>query len=231
MSGRGYGRGKARPTGELHTHRPHVATTVEVSADRQRAILTSTPVGTTTPGIATYYAEDVATARALEGPDFSYFLGDEGNWAAEGHGQDESERDGITLAGEETFGEQAGVTGTGKKNFERWDNTDFPMRVFVHEHREETLDEMLRAEGRGSSRFHEKCPAMYCEQCIADLHCQLPMHMLEIKEWTGTFFKPTTMDELGIDARLQLGHAPGTYCPKATKAHCWRRRVMGPALK
>jgi hypothetical protein len=25
--------------------------------------------------------------------------------------------------------------------------------------------------------------------------------------------------ELSIDARLQLGHAPGTYCPKATKAH------------
>jgi hypothetical protein len=35
----------------------------------------------------------------------------------------------------------------------------------------------------------------------------------------GTFFRPTTVDELNVDARVQLGHMPRTYCPRATKAH------------
>jgi hypothetical protein len=73
------------------------------------------------------------------------------------------------------------------------------MRVSVQEHREEALDEMLRGEGRGSPQFYEKCarceapdplfrcsrqtcigPAMYCEGCIAEVHSQLPTHMLEV---------------------------------------------------
>ncbi|KAJ7019525.1 hypothetical protein C8F04DRAFT_975501 [Mycena alexandri] len=108
------------------------------------------------------------------------------------------------------------------------------MRVFVDHHREETLDEWLRTEGRGSSRFYESCarckapapqfrcsrqtclgPALYCESCIVAVHTQLPTHMIE--KWTGEFFKAATLHELG--ARIQLGHVPGSFCPKATKAH------------
>ncbi|KAJ7862976.1 hypothetical protein B0H13DRAFT_1899824 [Mycena leptocephala] len=129
--------------GELHMHRPHAATTMKQSAAGRRAIIISTPVDTTTPGVPAYYAEDVATARALKGPDFSYLLGNEGRWAADGPGQDDNERDGITMATEETPGEVAGATRRGP-NFERWDNGGFPMRVFVTEHREETPDEMLK---------------------------------------------------------------------------------------
>ncbi|KAJ7430009.1 hypothetical protein B0H11DRAFT_1765883 [Mycena galericulata] len=110
------------------------------------------------------------------------------------------------------------------------------MKVFVTNYRDETLDEMLRGEGRGSANFYQKCgeckasdprfrcarqtcmgPAMYCEPCIVELHRQLPTHMIE--EWTGEFFVPKTLDELEVEARIQLGHAPGTYCPKAEKAH------------
>jgi hypothetical protein len=93
---------------------------VEVSADRRRAILTSTSVDMATPGIPTYYAEDVATSQALERPDFSYFLGDDGGWAGESPEQEDGEQDGITLAPPAT--EEASGDLPGRKNFERWDN-------------------------------------------------------------------------------------------------------------
>lgn len=114
-------RGKPRPTGELHTHRPHVATTVAVSADGRRAIVTSTPVDAATPGVPSHYSEDIVTARAVEGPDFSYFLGDEGDWAA--HGQHDDEPDGIMLVPPASEGIDSELASAKKtKNFERWDN-------------------------------------------------------------------------------------------------------------
>ncbi|KAJ6544870.1 hypothetical protein DFH09DRAFT_928032, partial [Mycena vulgaris] len=94
----------------------------------------------------------------------------------------------------------------------------------------------VRGEGRGAPEFYEKCgecrepaplfrcarqacigPGMYCEECIVKLHRQLPTHMLE--KWSGEFLMLMTLDELTVDARLQLGHRPGTYCPKATPTH------------
>jgi hypothetical protein len=76
------------------------------------------------------------------------------------------------------------------------------MKTFVHNFREETLDEMLRGEGRGSAKFYEACarcqeldpsfrcarqtclgPGMYCEGCIVEVHRQLPTHMLEVSVW------------------------------------------------
>ncbi|KAJ7027466.1 hypothetical protein C8F04DRAFT_965213 [Mycena alexandri] len=108
------------------------------------------------------------------------------------------------------------------------------MKVFVENHREETLDEWLRSEGRGSAKFYQECalckaadpqfrcsrqtcfgPAMYCDVCIVKVHQQSPMHMIE--KWSEGFFKTMTLDELGL--RIQLGHVPGSYCPKATSAH------------
>ncbi|KAJ7736634.1 hypothetical protein B0H16DRAFT_1206127, partial [Mycena metata] len=108
----------------------------------------------------------------------------------------------------------------------------FPMQVFIRDFRDETLDEMLRSEGRGAERFHQECPgckssaplfrcqrqtcigpAMWCEQCIVQQHEQLPTHMVEVRG------RPLALNELDEEARLQLGHAPGSYCPKATKAH------------
>ncbi|KAJ7082100.1 hypothetical protein B0H15DRAFT_785941 [Mycena belliarum] len=110
------------------------------------------------------------------------------------------------------------------------------MRIWVTNYRDETLDEMLRLEGRGNAAFHAKCafckrpdplfrcarqtclgPGMYCEVCIVDIHRQLPTHMVEM--WSGEFFIPMPLNELAVEARVQLGHVPGTYCPKATSAH------------
>ncbi|KAJ7737187.1 hypothetical protein DFH07DRAFT_870629 [Mycena maculata] len=95
---------------------------------------------------------------------------------------------------------------------------------------------MLRLEGRGSPTFHKLCgtckapdplfrcalqtcigPAMYCEDCVVQMHRQLPTHGIE--RWNGSFFEPKLLAELHVEARLQLGHAPGTYCPKARRAH------------
>ncbi|KAJ7030300.1 hypothetical protein C8F04DRAFT_961867 [Mycena alexandri] len=111
---------------------------------------------------------------------------------------------------------------------------DFPMKVFVEKFRDETLDEWLRLEGRGSAKFYETCgeckapnprfrcarqtcfgPGLYCESCIVKLHRQSPTHMIEV--WSDGFFAPRTLDQL--DGRVQLGHVAGTYCPKATSAH------------
>ncbi|KAJ7016376.1 hypothetical protein C8F04DRAFT_981782 [Mycena alexandri] len=110
------------------------------------------------------------------------------------------------------------------------------MQVFIRDYRDETLDEMLRGEGRGSAEFYKVCakckkadplfrcarqscigPGMYCETCIVEQHRQLPTHMIE--KWNGEFFRPLAQNELEVDARLQLGHVPGSYCPKVTAAH------------
>ncbi|KAJ7030293.1 hypothetical protein C8F04DRAFT_961776 [Mycena alexandri] len=110
------------------------------------------------------------------------------------------------------------------------------MQVFTKRFRDETLDEMLRGEGRGSERFYRQCarckctaplfrcarqtcfgPAMYCEPCVVKQHEQLPTHMVE--KWNGERFEPLTLDQLDVEARVQLGHVPGSYCPKASKAH------------
>ncbi|KAJ7614714.1 hypothetical protein DFH06DRAFT_1013840 [Mycena polygramma] len=110
------------------------------------------------------------------------------------------------------------------------------MKTWVRDHREETLDEWLRSEGRGSPEFYAACarckeaepafrcsrqtcfgPALFCEKCIVEVHSQLPTHGVE--EWNGSFFEQRTLGELKFEARVQLGHVQGTYCPKATKAH------------
>ncbi|KAJ7023216.1 hypothetical protein C8F04DRAFT_1193676 [Mycena alexandri] len=142
--------GVRRPAarGELHTHQPHTSTTIEVSADRHRALVNSTPVDTTVP-ISQYRGEDLETARAMEAAEFSYMLGDEGDWvnppllpASE---RDEEDDDGIRMAPPQSTEVPPG-------HFERWANS-----VFIRDYREETLDEMLRSEGRGAERFYRSC--------------------------------------------------------------------------
>ncbi|KAJ7133853.1 hypothetical protein C8R46DRAFT_923494 [Mycena filopes] len=111
------------------------------------------------------------------------------------------------------------------------------MKVFVGQHREETLDEMLRSEGRGSPEFYEQCagcqspapvfrcakqacigPGMYCEPCVVQLHRQLPTHLIE--KWSeGGFFVPMMQKDLDTDAPFQLGHVAGTGCGRARPAH------------
>ncbi|KAJ7807758.1 hypothetical protein B0H14DRAFT_3482945 [Mycena olivaceomarginata] len=160
-----------------------------------------------------YHTEDMETAEALEQENFSYLYGDEGGWdeGAEGdvRGEENEEDDGITLR----------LGNLGKPvPLERWVNADTPMKVFVNNHRDETLDEMLRGDGRGSEEIWAQCAAckaedprfrcarqtcigaaMYCESCIAELHRQLPTHMLE--KWNGEFFVSLTLNELDIEAR------------------------------
>jgi hypothetical protein len=75
-------------SGGMHEHHPHVASTVEKSADGRRAVVTSAAVDTSTPGLPSWHAEDFNTAQALDAPDFSYLLGDDGGWA----GSEDEER-------------------------------------------------------------------------------------------------------------------------------------------
>ncbi|KAJ7023233.1 hypothetical protein C8F04DRAFT_1193689 [Mycena alexandri] len=58
---------------------------------------------------------------------------------------------------------------------------------------------------------------MYCEPCVALQHCHLPTHMIE--KWNGQFFDVLPLNELEVEARVQLGHVPGPFYTKATPAH------------
>ncbi|KAJ6485485.1 hypothetical protein DFH09DRAFT_1106210 [Mycena vulgaris] len=216
---------RKKPNGKLYVHNLNIGSTIEGSTDRCRVTVQSHTVDMTTGGTPAHHCEDVDTAEALEADDFSYLLRDSGgSWA----GNKDGGTDGITLEvpPEEVRG---GI-------YERWDNVDFPMKVWVKNYRDEAVDEMLRTEGRGAAEFHKECgnckeaepmfrcsrqtcmgPALYCEKCIARMHRQLPTHMLE--KWSGEFFVLMTLDELGVRAPLQLGHAPGKFCPKTTAAH------------
>ncbi|KAJ7175586.1 hypothetical protein C8R46DRAFT_1214057 [Mycena filopes] len=120
--------------------------------------------------------------------------------------------------------------------YERWLRAETPMKVFVNDHREGTLDEMLRAEGRGKEEFYARCaeckiedplfrwgkqtcigPGMYCKPCIIKIHWQLPTHMIE--KWNENFFVPLMQNELEAEARIQLGHVLGVGCTRSQPAH------------
>ncbi|KAJ7120555.1 hypothetical protein C8R43DRAFT_900678 [Mycena crocata] len=113
---------------------------------------------------------------------------------------------------------------------------DNPMKVWMANFRPETLDEMLRGEGRGSADVYISCAkcklpnplfrcsrqtcigaAMYCEPCVVQLHQQLPTHLLE--KWNGDFFSPLTLHDMDTESRIQLGHPPGSFCPRSRPAH------------
>ncbi|KAJ7473901.1 hypothetical protein B0H11DRAFT_1918709 [Mycena galericulata] len=219
MAARGY-RKKNKTSGAMHIHHTSTATHYEPSADGRRMVAESSLLDTSARNAPTYHAEDFDTAQALESFDFSYLCGDQGDWDEGATTAVENEEgdfeDGITL----TLGQTPSGTEEGAGIYERWDSADNPFKVFVKRFREETLDEMLRGEGRGAAENYQTCweckdaeplfrcarqtcmgPALYCEACIVQLHRQLPTHMIE------------------VEARIQLGHAPGSYCPAARPAH------------
>ncbi|KAJ7821736.1 hypothetical protein B0H13DRAFT_2377113 [Mycena leptocephala] len=242
MSGRPKRKRKNAGSGEMYIHQStSVATTYEPSTDGRRVNARSTFVDISTPGILDYHAEDVQTAEALEKDDFSYLCGDDGSWddaGVEGRvplAGEEKDDDGITMRLGNLSGSPSAET-VGVVHLERWENADTPMKVFVQRYRDETLDEMIRGEGRGSPDCYEQCgeckrpdplfrcarqacvgSGMYCEVCIVNLHRQLPTHMIE--RWNGEFFTPLMQSDLDVEARIQLGHVPGTFCPRARPAH------------
>ncbi|KAJ7834177.1 hypothetical protein B0H13DRAFT_2370006 [Mycena leptocephala] len=242
MSGRSKRKRKNPGSGEMYIHQStSVATTYEPSTDGRRVNARSTFVDISTPGVLDYHAEDVQTAEALEKDDFSYLCGDDGSWddaGVEGRvplAGEEKDDDGITMRLGNLSGSPSAET-VGVVHLERWENADTPMKVFVQRHRDETLDEMIRGEGRGSPDCYEQCgeckrpdplfrcarqacvgSGMYCEACIVNLHRQLPTHMIE--RWNGEFFTPLMQSDLDVEARIQLGHVPGTFCPRARPAH------------
>ncbi|KAJ7771188.1 hypothetical protein B0H14DRAFT_2294123, partial [Mycena olivaceomarginata] len=103
---------------------------------------------------------------------------------------------------------------------------DLPFQTWV-QHRDEYLDEMLRAEGRGEAGVYTFCGScgernplyrcenqscfgaqLFCQSCIVARHQVLPTHW--IQEWQGTFFKRISLNSLGLV--VQLGYTPGSSC-------------------
>ncbi|KAJ7156814.1 hypothetical protein C8R43DRAFT_1125395 [Mycena crocata] len=99
-------------------------------------------------------------------------------------------------------------------------DSDYPLREWVEENREEFLRELLRAEGRGDHREYAVCPGcatenaeyrcksclmggeMLCKACVVQRHQGNPLHPIEL--WTGVHFEKKTLKQLGL--RIQLGH-------------------------
>ncbi|KAK0436813.1 uncharacterized protein EV420DRAFT_1672100 [Desarmillaria tabescens] len=106
-----------------------------------------------------------------------------------------------------------------------WDRPlgDHPLLVWTSQ-REQFLEEVLRLEApiSGTSGNCHRCDAeqgsyrcvscfngrLLCQGCIVREHNSTPLHKVE--EWTGIYFKKTSLAELGLV--MQLGHRLGTKC-------------------
>ncbi|PBK70546.1 hypothetical protein ARMSODRAFT_1018078 [Armillaria solidipes] len=100
---------------------------------------------------------------------------------------------------------------------------DHPLLIWKSQ-REEFLEDILRLESpeRTNHSDCDKCglePGEYrclscidgqmlCRACIVELHRGIPFHRVEI--WTGSYFKKTTLGDLGLV--VQLGHKLGQTC-------------------
>ena len=77
---------------------------------------------------------------------------------------------------------------------------------------------------KANFRCEEDCfetAPLQCQQCIINLHTRLPFH--RIQEWTGEYFKRTSLHDLG--ARIFLGHS-GMPCPNRSSAYTGRPFVI-----
>ncbi|KAK7022232.1 CxC2 domain-containing protein [Favolaschia claudopus] len=108
---------------------------------------------------------------------------------------------------------------------------DRPLNMWARLDQEEFLDELVRCEGRGDYINQSKCAqcgasgkeehrcrecftdALFCTQCMVDLHADNPFHVIET--WRATHFVRSTLTEIGL--RIQLGHRRGDPCPGTLK--------------
>ncbi|KAJ7446032.1 hypothetical protein B0H11DRAFT_1930374 [Mycena galericulata] len=181
-------RNRSDISGELHIHSSSYATNYNVSANG-RVYAETSLLDTSAPALPTHFGEDLQTSAAIESADFSYLCGDDGSWDDEHQllGPDDLEH------GDDDDGIHL-----------RMGNSELPSGG------QEAGPVLLeRVAGCGS--------AMYCERCIAELHRNLPTHMLE--KWSGEFFRPVTVGDLDAAVRIQLGHPAGTFCPATKPAH------------
>ena len=95
-------------------------------------------------------------------------------------------------------------------------------------HRQSYLDELNRLESPGENaavcvickapgdyKCRDCCyPQHYCRECVVARHSHLPLH--RILHWTSTFYKKTTLKDLGLC--IQLGH-DGPNCPSPGPIH------------
>ncbi|KAI0795176.1 hypothetical protein BC629DRAFT_1439482 [Irpex lacteus] len=126
--------------------------------------------------------------------------------------------------------DSVGVIVRAKTKAKRYVNSDVPLDTWL-QYRECYMEELLRCSGRGTQpstpvcqgcskikpRYRcEECfgKALLCKECCVEMHRRLPLH--RIKEWTGQFFRRTTLLELGLVVPLG-DHTGGSPCPMASK--------------
>ncbi|KAJ7687895.1 hypothetical protein B0H14DRAFT_3533728 [Mycena olivaceomarginata] len=183
----------------MHTHQPHFAQVVSMSANGRSATAHAHPLNVM-PRAPDYAQEDVFTNAAVESWEHGYDLGDP------------------SLVAEVQEDENDGILSTSKRKV--YENSDHPMLTWAG-HQDEYLDGMLRLEGRGYPAIYSKCggcgeadptfrcaqqtcygPGLFCKECIVARHAVLPTHW--IQEWNGNFFVRRSLKDLGLV--MQLGH-------------------------
>ncbi|KAF7356785.1 hypothetical protein MVEN_01013800 [Mycena venus] len=210
--GKGQRSGERAPLPQMHTHQPHFAQVVSVSANGRSTTAHAHPLDIL-PRALDYVHKDVFANTAVESWDHGYDLGDP---ALVAEVQDD-EDDGILL----------------KSKRKVYKNSDHPMLTWAG-HQDEYLDEMLHLEGRGYPAIYSKCggcseadptyrcvqqtcyrPGLFCKKYIMACHVVLPTHW--IQEWNGNFFVRRSLKDLGLV--VQLSHLPGFSRDSPLRAH------------
>ena len=96
--------------------------------------------------------------------------------------------------------------------------------ILSNEYQEGIGDPCSCGSDRAVFRCEEDCfetVPLQCQMCIVNHHAWLPFH--HIQEWTGKYFKRTSLHDLG--ARLHLGHS-GMPCPNRSSISSGRPFVI-----
>jgi hypothetical protein len=179
----------------MHTHQPHFAQVVSMSANGRSATAHAHPLNVM-PRAPDYAQEDVFTNAAVESWEHGYDLGDP-SLVAE---VQEDENDGILLTSKRKVYENSVRLSAAccwiRAHFITMQ--DHPMLTWAG-HQDEYLDEMLRLEGRGYPAIYSKCggcgeadptfrcaqqtcygPGLFCKECIVARHAVLPTHWIQV---------------------------------------------------
>lgn len=194
-------------TAALHVHEEYASARVSsTSTDARRVHLTTSTFGSSSADTQPEAAsEDLQALRAFDDVEnFTYLLGDDLPFQAEDDAGDEAGSDGIrvTLKAKRHDRSVSRVEYyciEDAKQIYFLFTQDFPLSAWIP-FRDEYLDEMLRLEGRGGQRFHERCfmclesgpefrcmdhecsgGGMMCKRCILATHKRLPLHWIEVR--------------------------------------------------
>ncbi|KAI4517072.1 hypothetical protein K525DRAFT_251912 [Schizophyllum commune Loenen D] len=198
---------KAPPPPTLHRSQPHQGTNVIISADRRRVLKNSHRFSTSSSPVP--HQPSLPPPLIVEPEENPSNVHDDPFFQSYNENGSENNAENIIMC-------------DGATRYQ-----DDPVGHFIPL-RQEYLEEVLRWESRGPRPFAHKCRTcaapspryrcrdecmgrwLFCATCIVAHHAHSPLHWVE--EWVedGSYFRRTTLQNLGL--RVQLMHPPGDRC-------------------